>query len=118
MRRFGTSTWDRILTRAGKAIFLRAQGYYKKRSLSGKARKAVLLASAGIKSPAISFGIRLPNGLAPSFPRPMATVSHWVILLCKAWISNFRQKRAGKQMSSLCSSTIQSKGKYGAQAFV
>jgi hypothetical protein len=32
-------------------------------------------ASADIKSTEFSFGIRLPNGLALSFPRPMASVS-------------------------------------------
>ena len=77
----------------------------------------IQLASADIKSPGISFGIRLPNGLAPSFPRPTASVSHSevrcaVVTLCKVWISNSYQKRAGKETSPLCSSTIQSKGKY------
>jgi hypothetical protein len=36
----------------------------------------IQLASADIKLTGISFGIRLPNGLAPSYPRPMASVSH------------------------------------------
>jgi hypothetical protein len=74
-------------------------------------------AFADIKSPVISFGIRLPNGLAPSFPRPMASVSHSeircaVVTLCKVWISISHQKRAGKETPQLCLSTIQSKGKY------
>jgi hypothetical protein len=59
-----------------------------------------------MKSTGFAFGIRLPNRLTPSAPRPMASVSHSdiccaVVALCKAWMSN-----------SLCSSTIQSKGKY------
>jgi hypothetical protein len=67
--------------------------------------------------PKFSFGIRLPNGLAPSFPRPMASVSHSevrcaVVTLCNARISNSRQKRAGKETPPPCSYTIQSKGKY------
>jgi hypothetical protein len=74
-------------------------------------------ASPDMKSTRFSFGIRLPNGLAPSFPRPMASVSYSeircvIVAHCKVWISNSRQKRAGKEMSSLCSSTTQSKGKY------
>jgi hypothetical protein len=74
----------------------------------------VQLVSADIKIP---FGIRLPNGLAPSLPRPMALVSHSeiryaAVTICKVWISNSRQKRDGKMTSPLCSCTIQSKGKY------
>jgi hypothetical protein len=34
------------------------------------------------------------------------------VALCKVWISNSRLKRADKETSPLCSSTIQSKGKY------
>jgi hypothetical protein len=32
-----------------------------------------------MKQTGISFGIRKPNELAPSFPRPMASISHSVV---------------------------------------
>jgi hypothetical protein len=56
-------------------------------------------AFAAMKPTGISFGIRLPNKLAPSFPRPMASVSHSeircaVVTLRKVWISNTRQNFA------------------------
>jgi hypothetical protein len=78
---------------------------------------AYSVGSADIKSTGFSFGIRLPNGLAPNFPRPVASVSHSkircaIVAHCKAWISNSRQMRAGKETSSLCFFTIQPKGKY------
>jgi hypothetical protein len=64
-------------------------------------------ASADIKSTGISLGIRLPNGLTPSFSWPMASVSHLarcaVVALCKAWISNSRQKSAKAKRRPHCS---------------
>ena len=73
--------------------------------------------SADIKPPGFSFGIRLPNGLAPSFPRPEASVSHSkirfeVVTFLYGLNTNSHQKRAGEETSPLCSSTIRSKGKY------
>ena len=61
----------------------------------------------------VSFGIRLPNGLAPSSPRPKASVSLpefrcAVYTFRKVWLSKSRQWRSGRDTFSLCSSTIQS----------
>jgi hypothetical protein len=67
------------------------------------------------KSTGFPFGIRLPNGLAPSFPRPVALVSHSeircaVVILCKAWMPEVCWRF--KEAPSLFLSTIRSKGKY------
>jgi hypothetical protein len=80
-------------------------------------RMHIQSASADIKPPGFSFCVRLPNGLATSFLRPMASVFHLevrraIAIHYKVWISNSRQKRAGKGTSSLFLSTIQSKRKY------
>jgi ribosomal protein S16 len=82
------------------------------------------LASADIKSPGFSFGIRLPNGLAPSFSRPMVSVSHSetrcaVVTLYEVWISNSRQKRAGKDVPTvLVHDPIQGKSEIMQLAFM
>ena len=76
----------------------------------GISSRRALFSSAGSLLVRVSFGIRLPNGLAPSSPRPKASVSLSefrcaVYTVRTAWLSKSRQGRSGRDTSSLFSST-------------
>jgi hypothetical protein len=70
------------------------------------------------ESPSAFFAYRMGWLQASSLGRSLRSLTRGFAALCavvtlyKIWISNSRQKRAGKETPSLCSSTIQSKRKY------